>query len=70
MNLDDLVEGLSLGRFNLNPSMIMLVFEIAHQGDAQALEVVPPLGWPRAGNDGRRVLLTNSIFMLKHLMWC
>ena len=45
----------------------MLVFEIARQGDTQALEV-HPLGWPRAGNDGRPVLLTNSIFMLKHLI--
>ena len=39
-NLDDLVEGLYLGRFDLNPSMILLVFEIARQGDAQALEVI------------------------------
>jgi N-acetylglucosamine kinase-like BadF-type ATPase len=39
-NLDDLVEGLYLGRFDLNPSMILLVFEIARQGDAQALEVL------------------------------
>ena len=39
-NLDDLVEGLYLERFDLNPSMILLVFEIARQGDAQALEVI------------------------------
>ena len=39
-DLDDLVEGLYLGRFDFDPSMILLVFEIARQGDPQALEVV------------------------------
>jgi N-acetylglucosamine kinase-like BadF-type ATPase len=39
-NLDDLVEGVYLGRFDFNPAMILLVFEIARQGDAQALEVI------------------------------
>jgi N-acetylglucosamine kinase-like BadF-type ATPase len=39
-DLDDLVEGLYLGRFDLNPAMIMLVFEIARQGDSQALEAI------------------------------
>jgi len=39
-DLDDLVEGLYLGRFDLNQAMILLVFEIARQGDSQALEVI------------------------------
>jgi N-acetylglucosamine kinase-like BadF-type ATPase len=39
-DLDDLVEGLYLDRFNLNAAMILLVFEIARQGDPQALEVI------------------------------
>jgi N-acetylglucosamine kinase-like BadF-type ATPase len=39
-DLDDLVEGLYLGRFEFNPAMILLVFEIARQGDPQALEVI------------------------------
>ena len=39
-DLDELVEGLYLGRFDLTPDMILLVFEIARQGDPQALEVV------------------------------
>jgi N-acetylglucosamine kinase-like BadF-type ATPase len=40
MNLDDLVEGIYLGRYGLDPSLILMVFEIARQGDPQALEVV------------------------------
>ncbi len=39
-NLDDLVEGVYLGRFAFDPAMILLVFEIARQGDPQALEVI------------------------------
>jgi len=39
-DLDDLVEGVYLGRFAFNPAMILLVFEIARQGDPQALEVI------------------------------
>jgi len=39
-NLDDLVEGIYLGRFEFDPAMILLVFEIARQGDLQALEVI------------------------------
>jgi N-acetylglucosamine kinase-like BadF-type ATPase len=40
VDLDDLVEGVYLGRFDLSPAMILLVFEIARQGDPQALEVI------------------------------
>ena len=40
VNLDDLVEGIYLGRFELDPSLILMVFDIARQGDQQALEVV------------------------------
>ena len=39
-DLDDLVEGIYLGRFDFNPGMILLVFEVARQGDPQALEVI------------------------------
>jgi N-acetylglucosamine kinase-like BadF-type ATPase len=39
-NLDDLVEGVYVGRFDFDPAMILLVFEIARQGDPQALEVI------------------------------
>lgn len=39
-NLDDLVEGVYLGKFEFDPAMILLVFEIARQGDPQALEVI------------------------------
>jgi N-acetylglucosamine kinase-like BadF-type ATPase len=39
-NLDDLVEGVYLGRYSFNPALILLVFEIARQGDPQALEVI------------------------------
>ena len=39
-DLDELVEGLYLGRYDFDPSMILLVFEIARQGDPQALDVI------------------------------
>ncbi len=39
-DLDDLIEGAYLGRYDFNPDMILLVFEIAHQGDHEALEVI------------------------------
>lgn len=39
-DLDDLVEGAYVGRFPFDGGMIMLVFECAHAGDAQALEVM------------------------------
>jgi N-acetylglucosamine kinase-like BadF-type ATPase len=39
-DLDDLVEGVDLGRFDFHPAMILLIFEIARQGDPQALEVI------------------------------
>lgn len=38
--LDDLIEGAYLGRYSFDPDMIWLVFQVAHQGDAQALEVM------------------------------
>ena len=39
-NLDDLVEGVYLGKYDFDPAMTLLVFEIARQGDSQALEVI------------------------------
>ncbi len=39
-DLDDLVEGVYLNRFAFDPAMILLVFEIARQGDPQALDIV------------------------------
>ncbi len=39
-DLDDLVEGMYLGKYDFDPAMTLLVFEIARKGDAQALEVI------------------------------
>ena len=39
-DLDDLVEGVYLGRYDFSPAMTLLVFEIARLGDRQALEVI------------------------------
>ncbi len=39
-DLDDLVEGVYLQRYEFDSSLVMLVFEIARQGDPQALEVM------------------------------
>jgi N-acetylglucosamine kinase-like BadF-type ATPase len=39
-DLDDLIEGLYLGRYELSSDLILRVFEIARQGDSQALEVI------------------------------
>ncbi|MEW6094451.1 MAG: BadF/BadG/BcrA/BcrD ATPase family protein [Chloroflexota bacterium] len=39
-NLDDLVEGAYVGRYGFDPAMIRLVFEVARQGDPQAMEVM------------------------------
>jgi N-acetylglucosamine kinase-like BadF-type ATPase len=44
-DLDDLVEGIYVGRYDFNPEMIKLVFHIAAQGDAAALEVVHWAGY-------------------------
>ncbi len=64
-NLDDLVEGVYLGKFEFDPAFILLVFEIARQGDPQALEVIR---W--AGNELgmmavsviNQLELTNEVF--------
>ncbi len=39
-DLDDLVEGLYLRRYQFDPSLVLLVFEAARQGDEQALDVM------------------------------
>jgi len=39
-DLDDLVEGLYMRRYELDPSLVLKVFETAQQGDAQALGVM------------------------------
>lgn len=39
-SLDDLVEGVYLGWYRFDPSLVLLTFEIARRGDEQALEVV------------------------------
>jgi N-acetylglucosamine kinase-like BadF-type ATPase len=39
-NLDELVEGVYLNRFDLGSALILLIFEIAREGDPQALEVI------------------------------
>ena len=59
-DLDELVEGVYLGRFDFNPSMIMLVFEIAHQGDPQALEVIR---WAGSELGGMAISVINQLDM-------
>jgi len=39
-NLDELVEGVYLGRFQFNPALVLKVFEAARQGDPQAQAVM------------------------------
>jgi N-acetylglucosamine kinase-like BadF-type ATPase len=39
-DLDDLIEGMYVGRYDFDPSMILLVFEVARQSDQQAVEVM------------------------------
>jgi N-acetylglucosamine kinase-like BadF-type ATPase len=39
-DLDDLIEGSYLGRFDFDQSDVMMVFEVASAGDAQALDVL------------------------------
>lgn len=39
-NSDDLIEGVYVGRYEFDPEMIKLVFRIASQGDAEAVNVV------------------------------
>jgi N-acetylglucosamine kinase-like BadF-type ATPase len=39
-NLDELVEGVYLYTYTFDPSFVMLVFEIAAQGDSEALQVM------------------------------
>lgn len=39
-DLDDLIEGVYVGRYGFDPSMIMLIFQAAAQGDPQAQEVM------------------------------
>jgi N-acetylglucosamine kinase-like BadF-type ATPase len=39
-DLDDLVEGVYLQRYQFDRSVVMLAFEVARQGDPQALEVM------------------------------
>ncbi|MBI4731108.1 MAG: ATPase [Chloroflexi bacterium] len=73
-NLDDLIEGVYVGRYNFDPAMILLTFEAARQGDPQALDVMrwagKELGGMAAGvatqlglqNDTFDVVLIGSIF--------
>jgi N-acetylglucosamine kinase-like BadF-type ATPase len=39
-DLDDLVEGVYVGRYGFDPVLIRSVFEVAHQGDPQAIGVM------------------------------
>jgi N-acetylglucosamine kinase-like BadF-type ATPase len=39
-DLDDLIGGLYVGRFNFDTSLLMRIFEVAHQGDQQAVDVM------------------------------
>jgi len=39
-NLDEFIEGAYVGRFDLDPTLILQIFEVAHHGDPQALDVM------------------------------
>jgi N-acetylglucosamine kinase-like BadF-type ATPase len=47
-DLDDLVEGVYLLRYQFDPALVLLVFETARQGDPQALEVMRWAGYELA----------------------
>lgn len=61
-DLDDLVEGAYVGTYDFDPAMIMLVFEIAHQGDPQALEV---MRWAGGELGGMVVGVVNQLDLQK-----
>jgi N-acetylglucosamine kinase-like BadF-type ATPase len=74
LDLDDLIEGNYVGRYNLDHSMIMMVFKIARQGDPAAVEVMRWAGRELGGmavgvarqlglqNETFEVVLIGSIF--------
>ncbi len=39
-NLDELVEGMYIQKYSIDPAFVMLVFEVATQGDAEALNIL------------------------------
>ena len=39
-NIDDLIEGMYIGKYELNPDQARMVFQIADQGDPEALNVI------------------------------
>jgi len=73
-NLDDLVEGAYIGKYNLEPSLVFKVFETAAQGDTEALKIIEwagdELGQMVCGvirqlgleNDPVEVVLIGSLF--------
>ena len=48
-DLDELIEGVYLARYPFDPGLVLLVFEAAHSGDMQALEVLRWAGQELAG---------------------
>lgn len=60
-DLDELIEGAYVGRFALDPSLIMQVFEVAHQGDPQALEV---MRWAGTELGGMAIGVANQLDLL------
>lgn len=57
-DLDDLIEGSYVGRYGFEPSMILLVFEIARTGDPQAVEV---MHWAGSELGGMAVGVTRQL---------
>jgi N-acetylglucosamine kinase-like BadF-type ATPase len=61
-DLDDLVEGVYLQRYPFDPALVLLVFQTAHRGDPQALEVVR---WAGAELGGMAVGVVNQLGLQK-----
>jgi N-acetylglucosamine kinase-like BadF-type ATPase len=61
-DLDDFIEGNYVGTYSLDPTMIMLTFEIARAGDAQAIEV---MRWAGQELGGMAVGVINQLDLQK-----
>jgi len=61
-DLDDLVEGAYVGRFDFDPTLIMLIFEVARAGDPQAVEV---MRWAGQELGGMAVGVINQLDLQK-----
>ncbi len=61
-DLDDFIEGNYIGTYGLDPAMIMLTFEIARAGDAQAIDV---MRWAGRELGGMAVGVINQLDLQK-----